>query len=356
MTDLYSSNISTDILLSMIIDQSVALLNAPAAILALHDGTNGTMVVRAARGPWDVLVDTRLPPEVGKGRYVLSTGKPTAWSANDPGFVWFGMTDRKTSILAVPLITQKLTVGILWVARDTPFTTSEMHMISCTTAVAARALAPAILTGWQMSVQMHEDAHMCDKVVEIWTTLLALRDRGTDYHSQQATHLFMRLARHVGMSEAELVHARRGALLHDIGKLAIPDSILFKPGPLNGDEWEIMRQHPVYALQMLSSIPSLKAAIDIPYAHHEHWDGTGYPRGLVGENIPLAARIFMIIDEWDALLSDRPYRKAWPEEEVRLYVQTQAGHHFDPYIVQAFWNLLSEADDYATERSYYRMV
>jgi HD-GYP domain-containing protein (c-di-GMP phosphodiesterase class II) len=141
------------------------------------------------------------------------------------------------------------------------------------------------------------------------------------------------------MPEAEMVQVRRGALLHDIGKMGIPDAILLKPGPLTDDEWEIMRLHPVYAYELLSPIPFLASALDIPYCHHEKWDGTGYPQGLKGEQIPVAARIFAVVDVWDALRSDRPYRAAWPEERVIEHIRTLSGSHFDPRAVDAFLRL-----------------
>ena len=152
----------------------------------------------------------------------------------------------------------------------------------------------------------------------------------------------LRLAREFKMSDAELVHLRRGALLHDIGKMGVPDSILLKPGALSDDEWTLMRRHPVYAYDLLSSIGFLRPALPIPHSHHEKWDGTGYPRGLKGEQIPLAARIFAIVDVWDALRSDRPYRAAWPEDKVRAHIQSLAGSHFDPQVVAAFLRLLDE--------------
>ena len=151
----------------------------------------------------------------------------------------------------------------------------------------------------------------------------------------------LRLAQAMGISDAELVHARRGALLHDIGKMGIPDSILHKPGPLTEEEWDIiMHKHPVYAYEMLSPIAYLRPATDIPYYHHEKWDGTGYPRGLRGDHIPQAARIFSVVDVWDALRSDRPYRKAWLEERALAHIQEQAGVHFDPGVVGVFLGLV----------------
>jgi HD-GYP domain-containing protein (c-di-GMP phosphodiesterase class II) len=140
----------------------------------------------------------------------------------------------------------------------------------------------------------------------------------------------------MGMSKDEIVHARRGALLHDMGKLGVPDAILFKPDKLTNEEWALMNQHPQFTYNMLSPIAYLRPALDIPYCHHEKWDGTGYPRGLKGEQIPLAARIFAVVDVYDALTSDRPYRKAWEETEALEYIRTQSGHHFDPEVVEIF--------------------
>ena len=179
-----------------------------------------------------------------------------------------------------------------------------------------------------------------DATIEGWSHALDLRDKETEGHTLRVTEMTLRLAQAVGLSEDEQVHIRRGALLHDIGKMGIPDSILLKPGPLTEAEWVIMRQHPVYAYEMLHSVAYLRPAFDIPYCHHEKWDGSGYPRGLSGRAIPLAARIFTVVDVWDALRSDRPYRAAWPEEKVRHYIQEQAGKHFDPKMVEVFLQMV----------------
>ena len=175
-----------------------------------------------------------------------------------------------------------------------------------------------------------------DATIEGWSHALDLRDHETEGHTQRVTELTMRLARLMGIEETHLIHIRRGALLHDIGKVGIPDSILLKPGALTPTEWEGMRQHPVYARDLLAPIAYLRLAMDIPYCHHEKWDGTGYPRGLRGEEIPLAARIFAVIDVWDALLSNRPYRPAWKMENVREHIRAQSGIHFDPRVVEIF--------------------
>ncbi len=184
-----------------------------------------------------------------------------------------------------------------------------------------------------------------DNTIEGWSRALDLRDEETEGHSQRVTELTMRLAQGFDFTEEELVQIRRGALLHDIGKMGIPDAILGKPGKLTDEEWEIMRRHPTYARDMLWPIEYLRPALDIPYCHHERWDGNGYPRGLKGEQIPLAARIFAVVDVWDAMRSDRPYRDALPAEEVRDYIKGLSGRHFDPAVVEAFVALLDESED-----------
>jgi cyclic di-GMP phosphodiesterase len=180
-----------------------------------------------------------------------------------------------------------------------------------------------------------------DETIEGWSRAMDLRDKETEGHSQRVTELTLKLASAFGIPKQDLVHVRRGALLHDMGKLGIPDSILLKAGKLNDEEWEFMRQHPQLAYNMLYPIEYLRPAMEIPFCHHEKWDGTGYPRGLQGEQIPLAARLFAIVDVWDALTSDRPYRKAWEREKVLTYIKEESGKHFDPTVVEAFLQLIS---------------
>ncbi len=178
--------------------------------------------------------------------------------------------------------------------------------------------------------------------IEGWARALTLRDAETYDHTERVTEITLRLARRLGMGEEELQHVRRGALLHDIGKVGVPDAILLKPGPLDEEEWAVMRRHPVLAHQLLRPIDFLQEALDIPYCHHEKWDGSGYPRGLADEQIPLAARIFAVVDVWDALRSDRPYRDAWPAEKAVAHIRAEAGRHFDPRVVEAFLALHEE--------------
>ena len=179
-----------------------------------------------------------------------------------------------------------------------------------------------------------------DRTLDGWSRALELRDKETEGHSRRVTELTVRIARHMGIEGDELANVRRGALLHDIGKMGIPDAILFKPGPLTDEEWQVMRLHPLFAYDLLASIPFLAGAVQIPYCHHERWDGNGYPRGLRGEEIPLGARIFAVADVWDAMRSDRPYSSAQPAETALATIEGEAGKAFDPAVVQAFQEVM----------------
>jgi cyclic di-GMP phosphodiesterase len=179
-----------------------------------------------------------------------------------------------------------------------------------------------------------------EATIEGWSHALDLRDRETEGHSRRVTQLTARLAQALGMSDDEIMHIRRGALLHDMGKIGIPDSILHKPDKLTDEEWRIMRKHPQLAYDMLYPIEYLRRALEIPLNHHEKWDGTGYPSGLKGEEIPIVARLFAVVDVWDALTSDRPYRPAWSQEEALNYIREQSGKHFDPQVVDLFFNVV----------------
>lgn len=202
----------------------------------------------------------------------------------------------------------------------------------------AGAFVWAITNNWEQIVQNLKDTY--DSTLAGWSKALEYRDQGTHGHSQRVVEMTVALARHCGIAETEIEHIRHGALLHDIGKMAIPDAILLKGGRLTDDEQRIMQQHPLYARNLLEHVPYLKPALDIPYSHHERWDGTGYPEGLAGKNIPVAARIFAVVDVWDALTTDRPYHRASTRQEARDYIQMQSGKMFDPRVVDAFMAFL----------------
>ncbi len=196
-------------------------------------------------------------------------------------------------------------------------------------------------TQMRLSQQHHDELlEAYEATLAGWAKALEFKDKETEGHSERVTAMTERFGRALGLHGVALTHLRRGALLHDIGKMGIPGSILRKPGPLTEEEWGIMRRHVEYGGNMLSDIPFLRPAFDIPLYHHERWDGSGYPRGLKGELIPLPARLFAIVDVWDALLNDRPYRPAWPPEQVRAYLQEQAGIQFDPKLIKVFIGLL----------------
>jgi putative nucleotidyltransferase with HDIG domain len=237
----------------------------------------------------------------------------------------------------VPLIAKGQVKGVLEVFHRAPLDTGLDWVNFLETLAGQAAIAVDNTQLFDTLQRSNADLTVAyDATIEGWSAALDLRDRETEGHSQRVTEMTMQVARSLGIGEAELVHVRRGALLHDIGKMGVPDSILLKPDKLSDEEWVIMRRHPQFAFDMLSPIAYLRPALDIPYCHHEKWDGTGYPRGLKGEQIPLAARLFAVVDVWDALQSDRPYRKAWPEEKALEHIKAGSGTHFDPEVVKVF--------------------
>jgi putative nucleotidyltransferase with HDIG domain/PAS domain S-box-containing protein len=183
-----------------------------------------------------------------------------------------------------------------------------------------------------------------DTTLEGWARALELRDKETEGHSRRVTEITLKIARAMKISNEDIEQIRRGAILHDIGKMGIPDEILHKPDRLTDEEREVIKGHPSIAYELLAPIPYLKKALEIPYSHHERWDGTGYPHGLRGEEIPLAARIFAVADVWDALGSDRCYNKAWERDKVVKYFAEQAGRHFDPIVVNVFFSLIEKGE------------
>ncbi|MBI5502892.1 MAG: response regulator [Deltaproteobacteria bacterium] len=240
------------------------------------------------------------------------------------------------SYAGVPLITKGRVTGVLEVfwRKPTQLDPERLEFFEALAGQAAIALDNAgLLSDLQRSNT--ELSLAWDATIEGWSRALDLRDKETEGHSLRVTDMTLRLGRALGHSEADQVHARRGALLHDIGKVGIPDAILLKPGPLTDEEWVVMRSHPKLAFDLLSPIAHLRPALDIPYCHHEKWDGTGYPRGLRGDAIPFAARIFAVVDVWDALRSDRPYRKAWADEKIRDHIASLRASHFDPRAAEA---------------------
>jgi putative nucleotidyltransferase with HDIG domain len=340
-----NSSLGLKRVLEEVMDSLIALMRAERGFLMLRD-SYGELSVRIARGIAQVNLDEEAF-KVSKTivRKVTESGEPilTTNAQNDPRFG--GQVSiaayHLRSILCAPLKIKHDLIGVLYVenrAHAGIFQESDLALISAFADQAAVAIDSArLFEELQESHRELERAYQA--TLEGWVRALDLRDKETEGHTQRVTILTERLARSMGVDQESLVHIRRGALLHDIGKMGIPDAILLKPGELTEEERELIRKHPVYAYEMLSPIEFLRPALDIPYCHHERWDGTGYPRRLKGEEIPFAARIFPVVDVWDALVSNRPYRKGLPHDEVRQRIQADSGSHFDPRVVEAFMDL-----------------
>jgi PAS domain S-box-containing protein len=336
--------------LPIILDQLIKLLEVDSALLDIIDPSSREIVTELAHGIWSPMTGMRSPGNIGGSGHVISTGQP--YVSNDliaDGLVAY--PDMLRGLIAgacVPIVAQHQPIGALWVGRKTAITEEEVTLLTTLGEMVGNTIRRMSLS--EQTKRLLEDLQASnmeliqayDTTLEGWARALELRDRETEGHTRRVTETTLRLAKYIGVSDTELVNMQRGALLHDIGKMAVPDHILKKTGMLTESEWEEMRKHPQYAYNMLSSISYLHAAIDIPYCHHEHWDGSGYPRGLKGEQIPRSARIFSIVDIWDALLSDRPYRKAWPRNKVIEYIQGNAGTILDPLVTEIFLKMIDE--------------
>ncbi len=287
--------------------------------------------------------------EIKEAEEALTRGTPLVINRLVTGELSHWLTSRFSGFVpyqfyaAAPMLVNGQRYGLLEVFAHKPFTPSDEWREFFQTLASQTAIA----LDHNQKVQDIQRANRemlaaYRATIEGWSAALELRDKETQGHSERMLELNERLGRRMGLNEKQLEDLRYGVLLHDIGKMAVPDAILNKPGPLNDEEWAIMRQHPQFAYDLLSKIPFLKGAMDVIYCHHERWDGSGYPRGLKGEQIPLFARIFAIVDVWDALTHDRPYRQAWSMEKALAYLQEQAGIQFDPQVVENFVALIRE--------------
>lgn len=352
-----ATSLDLQLTLNVIVEQTVAQLNVDAAAVLLYQPHTLSLEYAAGRGFYSRDIErTRLRLGQGRaGRAALERRTlifPDV--APEPASVaeMLQQHDAFVSHHVTPLLVKGQVRGVLETyhrtrLEPTPEWIAFFETLAQQTAIAidnAQLFADLQRSNIELSLAY-------DATIEGWSRALDLRDKETEGHTQRVTEMTERLARAIGIGDAEIVHVRRGALLHDIGKMGIPDQILLKPGPLNAEEWDIMRQHPKLAYDLLSPILYLHPALDIPYCHHEKWDGTGYPRGLKGDAIPLAARIFAIVDVWDALSSDRPYRKAWSPERVIEHIRSLAGTHFDPALVGLFFRVIQERDDVLQVRS-----
>jgi len=340
-----NSSLGRERVLEEVMDSLIELMHAERGFLMLREA-NGELVEQVARRIDHSNLDkeefkvshTIVDKVVATGEAILTTN-----AQEDPRFEnqMSVASYRLRSILCAPLKIKNELIGVIYVdnrAHAGIFQEHELELIKAYSDQAAVAIDNArLFDGLKASNDELQRAYKA--TLEGWVHALDMRDKETEGHTQRVTTLTVRLAQSMGVGEADLVHITRGALLHDIGKMAIPDGILLKPGPLTAEERELIKKHPVYAYNMLKQIDFLKPAIDIPHYHHEKWDGTGYPEGLRGEDIPFAARIFPVIDVYDALVSDRPYRKGLPPDEVRERIRVDSGKHFDPKVVDAFMEM-----------------
>jgi HD-GYP domain-containing protein (c-di-GMP phosphodiesterase class II) len=243
------------------------------------------------------------------------------------------------SAQAIALISKGEVKGVMTVFHRKDFTPNPAWSSFLETLAGQAAIAIDVTQMFDNLQRANMELEVAyEATIEGWSHAMDLRDKETEGHSQRVTEMTIHMAQAMKLSDEDINHMRYGALLHDIGKLGVPDHILLKVEKLTDEEWLVMRKHPEFAYDMLQSVAYLRNSLDIPYCHHEKWDGTGYPRGLKGEQIPLAARIFAVVDVWDALMSDRPYRKAWSEEKAREHIQAGAGTHFDPQVVKKFFS------------------
>ncbi len=336
-----SASMDLKLTFGIILEQVMTQLRVEAADVLLLNPVSHALTFSAGRGLPRALEQTRLHLGEGDaGTAVLE--RKTRFR----DLAHAAAPDSRTRLLAdagfvaycvVPLSIKGQVKGVLEVLSRRPLNADEEWQGFLRGLAGQMAIAIENIGLFNDLQRSNTDLALAyDATIEGWSRALDLRDRETEGHTMRVAEMTTRLARAMGIADEEMIHIRRGALLHDIGKMGVPDAILLKPGPLTEDEWKSMRLHPQFAYEMLIPIAYLQRALDIPYCHHEKWDGTGYPRGLKGEAIPLAARVFAVVDVWDALRSDRPYRAAWPEARVREHIQAAAGTHFDPRVVEAF--------------------
>jgi putative nucleotidyltransferase with HDIG domain len=337
--------------LNVLLDQVLTQLKVDAVEVRLLNAHANMLEYAAGRG-FKTRAPQQTPLRLGQelaGRAALEQRTLSIPNlievTGDLGQLYWLKMENFNAQYAVPLIAKGQVKGVLSIFHRAPLApdTEWFDFMEALASQAAIAIDNATL--FQNLQRSNAELVMAyEATIEGWSRVLDLRDKETEGHSRRVTEMTLTLARTLGFGEQDLVHVRRGALLHDIGKMGVPDGILLKEGPLDDAEATLMRKHPEFARAMLYPITYLRPALDIPYCHHEKWDGSGYPRGLKGEQIPLAARIFSVVDVWDALRSDRPYRKGLEKEVVRAHIHALAGKDFDPQVVEVFLTLQAEND------------
>jgi PAS domain S-box-containing protein len=338
-----SGSLDLRVALNVLLDQLTTQLQVDAACILLLNPHTPALEYAAGRGfQSDAIIQAWIPLSKGCAGTVALERKPlyipdlAAVQAECDRHQLFS-SENFVSYYGVPLINKGQVKGVIEIFHRLRFEADEEMLDFLESLAGQAAIAIDNATLFDDMQRSHMELSLAyEATLAGWAKALELRDFETKGHSQRVTEFTLKLAQALGIEDQELTHIYRGALLHDIGKIAVPDKILLKPGPLTPEEWVIMRQHPIYAYELLFSITYLRPALDIPFCHHERWDGSGYPRGMKGEEIPLAARIFAIVDVWEALNSDRPYRRAWSYDKIKAYFQEQAGIQFDPKVVEVF--------------------
>jgi response regulator RpfG family c-di-GMP phosphodiesterase len=333
-----ASSLDLNVTLNILLEKLIGQLGVDAANVLLLDPNTLYLNFSTGLGFWTSGIQST-HVRVGKGHagQVAFERRPLIIPDLSETLTYALTEEKFKSYIAMPLIAHGKIEGVLEIFHRRLFkpTPDWMNFLELMSGQAALAIDNAALFNNLQRANI-ELTLSYDTTLEGWGRALEFRDADTKGHTERVTEMTMRLAQLLGVDEHDLVHVRRGSLLHDIGKIHIPDSILLKPGPLTREEKAIMQRHPVYAHELLSPIPFLRPALEIPYCHHEKWDGSGYPRGLKGELIPFHARIFSVIDVADALISDRPYRKALSVEKTYGYIESQKGIYFAPEVVDAF--------------------
>ena len=342
-----SYHLELEKMLDVFLERLISRLGVDGADVFLIDEERSVLRFAHGKGIVTGEMDFReLPMEGTIPSSVASSGKPYSGpldtSSNPECPRLKNLIDMKVKDYhAVPLETRGKILGVLetfdmmQIHRDSEWN-DFLQMLA---AQASLAIDVALMID-NLKDSNRKIAEAYDQTLEVLVGTLEMRDMNTKKHSRRVADLTVWLAEKMGASEEEIENMYRGALLHDIGKISIPDSVLLKEGPLSEDEWKVMKTHPTTAYEVLSQVEYLRPSLDIPYCHHERWDGSGYPRGLKGEEIPLAARIFAVVDVYDALTSDRPYRKAWSKEKTVEYLLENSGKLFDPAVIEKFLEIL----------------
>lgn len=339
------SDLTREQVRSTILNEAMELLSIDGAIISTVEKSETLPTLVRATGCWVSIDNRKLKVDEGLSGFIINSCKPYVnyCASRDPYFAFPELLTNLITLAGVPLSAKGETIGSIIIGSTRLMTENELSLLKTIGDLAASAIHRSDLYE-QTSIQAAELKQAYDATLEGWAHALELRDRETQGHSLRIANMTVELAKKMGVDDQNLENIRRGALLHDIGKMGVPDTILLKPGRLNEDEWSVMQKHPTYAYEMLSELPYFRDVLDIPYCHHEWWDGTGYPRGLKTIDIPLSARIFAIVDAWDALVSDRPYRKAWTRENALKHIIDQAGTHFDEKVVSNFVQMISEKE------------